>query len=130
MAPRLLLDTHAFVWWVTGSDELSTVAIEAIRAAEYVDVSLVTLWEIVLTESTKHPMIGTDDVGAGFADALAATGFSTVGIEAAPLAAVQRLEPHHIDPFDRLLVAQARALGSTLVTRDRQIQQYEIRTLW
>jgi len=130
MADRLLLDTHAFVWWVTGSNELSPRAIEAMHEAERVTVSLVTLWEIVLKESTKHPMVGTDDAGRWFTDALSATGFDTIGIEASHLAAVQHLPPIHADPFDRLLVAQASAANATLVTRDRRIPSYDVATLW
>lgn len=130
MADRLLLDTHAFVWWVTGSNELSPRAIEAMHEAERVTASLVTLWEIVLKESTKHPMVGTDDAGRWFTDALSATGFDTIGIEASHLAAVQHLPPIHADPFDRLLVAQASAANATLVTRDRRIPSYDVATLW
>lgn len=130
MPTRLLLDTHTFVWWVTGSSELSPSAIDAIDAADHVDVSLVTLWEIVLKESTKHPMIGTDDAGRWFSDALAATNFGTLGIEAAHLAAVQHLPPIHSDPFDRLLVAQADSANAVLVTRDARIPGYSVATLW
>ena len=130
MAGRFLLDTHAFVWWTTGSSELSPRAIDAIHKAERVDVSLVTLWEIVLKESTKHPMVGTDDAGRWFADALSTTTFDTIGVEASHLAAVQHLPPIHTDPFDRLLVAQAGATNAALVTRDRSIPNYDIATLW
>jgi PIN domain nuclease of toxin-antitoxin system len=130
MAERLLLDTHAFVWWATGSSELSPRAVDAIHEAERVVVSLVTLWEIVLKESTQHPMVGTDDAGRWFAEALSATGFDTIGIEASHLAAVQHLPPIHTDPFDRLLVAQASATKAALVTRDRSIPNYDVATLW
>lgn len=130
MLDRLLLDTHAFVWWVIGSSELPASVVGAVTEARQVDVSLVTLWEIVLKESTKHPMVGTDDAGRWFGDALAQTGFTTIGIEAAHLAAVQHLPAHHADPFDRLLVAQAESTNSVIVTRDRQIERYDAMTFW
>lgn len=93
-------------------------------------MSLVSLWEIVIKESTGHPMVGTDDASRWFADALAATDFSVVPIEARHLGAVQRLPLHHRDPFDRLLVAQAVAERRTIVSRDEQLALYDTSVIW
>lgn len=127
---RLLLDTHAFVWWATGSDQLPVPTIDAIEHARSVSVSLVSLWEIVLKESTNHPMIGTPDAYRWFAEAMSYTDFSTVPIEGRHLGAVQHLPPHHHDPFDRLIVAQARDVGSTIVSRDGQLPKYDVTVAW
>lgn len=130
MSDRLLLDTHAFVWWVTASPELSAGAVGAIRGAAEVSVSLVSLWEIVLKEATRHPMVGTDHAGRWFADAMSATDFASLPIEARHVAAVQHLPGHHADPFDRLLIAQATDTGRAIVTRDRTIPKYDVLTVW
>jgi PIN domain nuclease of toxin-antitoxin system len=126
----LLLDTHAFVWWSTGSSDLPTETVELIADAQTVAVSLVSLWEIVLKESTPRPMIGTDNVERWFADAMAATDFKLLAIEARHIGEVQRLPMHHRDPFDRLLIAQAKLAGHTVVTRDRAFDNYDVNVLW
>ena len=127
---RLLLDTHTFVWWAKGSEQLPVATIEAIRVAKDVAVSLVSLWEIVLKESTKNPMIGTDDAYRWFADAVAQTDFTTLGIEARHIGAVQHLPLHHRDPFDRLLVAQAQDERRNIVSRDGQLPAHDLVVSW
>jgi PIN domain nuclease of toxin-antitoxin system len=129
-AVRLLLDTHAFVWWVTGSEQMPQPTVEAITNADEVGVSLVSLWEIVLKEATKHPMVGTSDAYRWFADAMAQTDFATIEIEGRHIGAVQHLPMHHCDPFDRLLVAQAVAERRTLVSRDAQLATYDVHLTW
>jgi PIN domain nuclease of toxin-antitoxin system len=127
---RLLLDTHAFVWWATGSPQLPQPTLHAISNADEVTVSLATLWEIVLKESTNHPMVGTDDAYRWFADAMSQTGFETLAIEARHIGAVQHLPMHHRDPFDRLLVSQARSDDWTLVSRDKNLPAYDVAVAW
>lgn len=126
----LLLDTHAFVWWSTGSSELPSETIELIAEAPTVAVSLVSLWEIVLKESTPRPMIGTDNVERWFAEAMAATDFKLLSIEPRHIGEVQRLPLHHRDPFDRLLIAQAKLAGTAVVTRDQAFDNYDVEVVW
>jgi PIN domain nuclease of toxin-antitoxin system len=125
----LLLDTHVLVWWATGSDLLADAVVDAITAADEVLVSAVSLWEVVLKESTTHPMIGTPDAERWFRDAMAASSFGLLDIAVADIGAVQRLPAIHRDPFDRLLVAQAQRHVLRLVTKDSSIQRYPIETL-
>lgn len=127
---RLLLDTHTFVWWSTASSELGTTTIDRIVAADDVYVSLVSLWEIVLKESTPRPMLGTEDAFGWFAEAISVSAFTTLAIEARHLGRVQALPLHHRDPFDRLLIAQAQLEHLTLVTRDEQIPLYDVDVSW
>ncbi len=126
----LLLDTHAFVWWSTGSSELPSETIELIAEAPTVAVSLVSLWEIVLKESTPRPMIGTDNVERWFAEAMAATDFKLLSIEPRHIGEVQRLPLHHRDLFDRLLIAQAKLAGTAVVTRDQAFDNYDVEVVW
>ena len=127
---RLLLDTHAFVWWAVGSTPLPAGTVEAIADADEVSVSLASFWEIVIKESTNHPMIGTPDAYRWFSEAMATTDFSTIPIEARHIAQAQHLPLHHRDPFDRLLVAQANDADLTIVTRDSEIEQYDVQHRW
>ncbi len=63
-------------------------------------------------------------------EALAASGVQPLPIEHGHAVQLSRLPPHHRDPFDRMLVAQAQAEGLTLVTADRQLARYDVDTLW
>ena len=126
----LLLDTRAFVWWVIGSDRLPSSVIARIERAARVCVSDVSLWEIVLKESTKHPMVGTDDAHRWFDEARSATGFETLSITTRHIGGVQRLPLHHRDPFDRLLIAQAVAESLSVVSADTEFPAYPVETLW
>lgn len=126
----LLLDTHVLVWWATGSPHLPPGAVEAIRESDDVAISLVSLWEIVIKESTHHPMVGTVDASRWFAEAVGATDFTTLPIEARHIGAVQQLPMHHRDPFDRLLVSQATSERRTLVSKDARLYAYDVSTAW
>jgi PIN domain nuclease of toxin-antitoxin system len=129
LSDDLLLDTHVLVWWATGSDELNTSMVARIDRADRVLVSAVSLWEIVLKESTRHPMVGTDDAHGWFADAMELSGFERLDITVRDLGDVQHLPIVHRDPFDRLLIAQARRRGARIVTKDATIPRYEVATL-
>ena len=127
---RLLLDTHVFVWWMSASRRVPDAVVSAIERASTVHVSLVSLWEVILKETTNHPMIGTDDAAGWFVTAMNTSGFELLGIELRHVAAVQRLPPLHTDPFDRILIAQATAEGLTLVSADRTVRRYPLSTVW
>lgn len=75
-------------------------------------------------------MVGTDDAYRWFADAMAATTFTLLPIEARHIGGVQQLPLHHRDPFDRLLVSQAIAERRTLVSRDRRLAEYPVDVEW
>ncbi len=125
----LLLDTHAFVWWATGSEHLPIKTVETIIHGD-VHVSLVSLWELVLKEGTARPMVGTPDVYRWFSEAMRAAEFDLLTIEPHQLGAVQQLPMHHRDPFDRLLVAQAADRGLRLISRDRHLAAYDVEVAW
>lgn len=116
---RLLLDTHVFLWSLAMPSKLSTKARQLIEKAD-VYVSAASIWEIsiksALGKLAAHP-----------ADVLAAvepTGFAVLPISGEHAAAVRDLPPHHRDPFDRLLVAQARTEPMHLLTNDGMLRAY------
>ena len=123
----VLLDTQAFVWWVVQPDLLSPSAIEAVGEADVAYVSAVSVYEIDIKR-------GRDGLLARMPDDLPASlselGFQwdAVSPEAARQAA--RLPWLHRDPWDRLIIAQAQALGAALVSADRQFIHYQVEVVW
>jgi len=120
---RLLLDTHVLIWWDAG-ERLAANAVQAIRAADQVYVSAASGWEIAIKAS-----LGRLETERRVAEAVAESGFEELPVRLAHTEGVEELAWHHRDPFDRLLIAQARAERLTLVTRDRIFDEYEVRTL-
>ncbi|MPY91504.1 MAG: PIN domain-containing protein [Acidimicrobiia bacterium] len=125
----LLLDTHAFVWWVADDDRLSMTAREAIATEQTVEVSAASLWELAIKAALGKIRLASP-AGTWFARHAAANRFDVLGLELGHLAAVEHVPKHHRDPFDRVLVAQARAEGLTLVTADPWVAKYDVGHLW
>ena len=118
---RILLDTHVFLWWRLGGRELSPAAIEAIRTADVVYVSLASAWEVAIKQS-----LGRLRLDADFQEGIADSEFTTLPIQFNHLRELMRLPPLHRDPFDRLLVAQAQSERLVLVTRDPLVLAYGV----
>lgn len=119
---RLLLDTHALLWALTSPDRLDEFARNAISDPfNMVFVSAVSGWEIALKSN-----LGKLDVPANVIEMIEATGFMHLPVTFAHGVEAGSLPLHHRDPFDRLLVAQARLNDLVLVTRDGRITQYEV----
>lgn len=128
---RLLLDTHALIWWVLGNPLLSPRASNAIaNAASDVLVSSASAWEI----SIKHRIGKLPPEALVLADNVAvsieAEGFIELPISIAHGQMAGALDGHHKDPFDRMLIAQALADDLTLVSNDMQFDAYGITRLW
>jgi len=126
---KLLLDTCTFLW-LAGGGSLSPAAAAAVRDPSHdVYLSAASVWEIVTKyRAGKLPLPEPPDQ-------LIATERIMRGVEALPFdetAALQgiRLPPLHRDPFDRMLIAQAIALGLAIVTPDPLITQYPVRVIW
>jgi PIN domain nuclease of toxin-antitoxin system len=117
---RLLIDTHVFIWSVTASRRLTIDTRALLSAAEAVFVSSASIWEIAI-KSRLGKIEGDADA---FAAAIEASGFQELAVSARHAAAVARLAPHHADPFDRLLLAQAFTEPLRFVTADRALAVY------
>lgn len=117
----LLLDTHALLWWLA-DEELTPAARTAIAAPEnVVAVSAASVWEISIKRA-----LGKVQVGDDLLEVVAASGFEAldIGLDHAEVAGA--LPPHHRDPFDRMLIAQAQSLDLVIVTRDRAFDRYDV----
>lgn len=123
---RLLLDTHVALWAVLDPQRLSaSVRSWLIDPANDVAFSIATLWEIAIKRSTRPgrpdtPKLSAHDAKSAFVDA----DFEILSLNPDHVEMVEALPFHHHDPFDRLLVAQARCEGMTLLTRDKVLVAY------
>ena len=125
MTPRLLLDTNALLWWLDNRSRLNAAARAAISApGTAVFVSAASVWE-----ATIKKMLGKLSIPDDLEGAIATSGFTGLPITLAHAVAIEALPLLHRDPFDRLLVAQARAEGLTLVTADAALTLYGIDVL-
>ena len=122
---RLLLDTHAFLWWWVGDRRIGAKVRATISSANTVLVSAVSAWEMTIKMS-----LGKLRFDGGIADAVEACGFERLDLRFEHAEAVRSLPSHHSDPFDRLLIAQVIVEGATFVTHDRAVASYLIPTLW
>ncbi len=121
---RLLLDTHVLVWGAIDPDRIPPRILELIRAGECY-ASDVSPWEVAIRLSTGRLTLDCD-----FREWLAESGFYRLRITLDHVWSVKDLPPHHGDPFDRLLVAQARAEGLTLISADAHLLEYDVPVLW
>ena len=118
---RYLLDTHVLLWSRASPERLSAEAVTLLQSTENtLYVSMATLWECAI-----KACIGKLAVPEGFFR-IVANDYEILDIELAHLEATLQLPLLHRDPFDRLLVAQARLGGLTLVTRDRNVIRYPV----
>ena len=120
---NLLLDTHIALWAIADSPRLPKRARELIEApGNTVWVSVASVWEIAIKHALAKgdmPLSGSDAQGY-----FLASGYRLMAIEAAHAVAVETLPPHHADPFDRLIVAQALTEPLRLLTHDAKLAPY------
>lgn len=127
---RALLDTHAFLWWVTDDVRLSPQARDTIDdGRNELYFSAASGWEIAI-----KARLGRLDVPADLerfmADQISENGFRTLAIELSHALRVYGLEDHHRDPFDRMLVAQGQVEGLPIISRDDVLAAYGAELIW
>jgi PIN domain nuclease of toxin-antitoxin system len=127
---RLLLDTHAFLWWVTDDDRLSERAGELIAdGANDVYFSAASAWEIAIKAGLGRIRF-SEDAWSLTPQQLERNAFQALPIHVAHAVAVIALPDLHRDPFDRLLVAQAMTEGLTIVSGDENVARYPVPVVW
>ena len=124
---RLLLDTHPFIWLLLEPNRLpNSLKATLIDSSHAVYVSAASVWEATIKQGLGKLSLPLDRLES----TIAQSGLESLTITAAHALEVRHLPPLHRDPFDRLLIAQARHEGLTLVTRDPDVRRYPVDTLW
>ena len=123
---RLILDTHAALWWLSGDRRFGATAEEEITdPSNWVLLSAAVVWEVAIKRSLDK-LEAPDDLAA----TLLAGGAQPLPIAVEHAAAVETLPRHHRDPFDRLLIAQAIVERAALVSHDAAFSAYDVRVVW
>ncbi|OFX13902.1 MAG: twitching motility protein PilT [Alphaproteobacteria bacterium RIFOXYD12_FULL_60_8] len=127
---KLLLDTHTFLWWVSDAPELSEAARTAITNPNNTCyVSVASGWEMSIKSSLGKLKL-KKPIERFLTEQMQKNSFLLLNIELHHVTKVESLPFLHRDPFDRLLVSQAKAERMTLITADQALSAYGIRCLW
>jgi PIN domain nuclease of toxin-antitoxin system len=127
---RILLDTHALLWWLADASDLSDVARKTIGdPATEVLVSTGSIWEVAI-KARLGRLDMPDDLEGFFARQLPLNGFAVLPVHLGHAARVRHLDDHHRDPFDRLLIAQAQYEAVPIVSKDRWLNAYAVEIIW
>ncbi|MBD2356063.1 type II toxin-antitoxin system VapC family toxin [Tolypothrix sp. FACHB-123] len=127
---RFLLDTHAFIWWVTDDSQLSVTARNVISdSSNSLFLSVVSSWEIIIKNKLGKLTL-PEPVEQYIPNRLAINRFESLPIDMSHVLQVANLPNIHRDPFDRILIAQSQVEQLPIVTIDQQIIQYAVQTIW
>jgi PIN domain nuclease of toxin-antitoxin system len=128
---KILLDTHAFLWWVSERGaRLSDRAREVLSdGATDVALSIASVWEIAIKVGAGR-MILPDTVERYVPDRMGVHGFVLMPVELDHAFRAGALPRLHGDPFDRMLIAQAQIEGLPIITADPAISRYDVETIW
>ncbi len=122
---RLLIDTHILLWWLSDDPHLPAAARSAISSPDNeVLVSAAAVWEVAIKKAA-----GKLEVPDDLLEAIAANDFQTLDIRASHALLAESLPPHHSDPFDRTMIAQAISETLTLVSVDDRFLLYDVELL-
>lgn len=126
----LLLDTHALLWLLNGSSELSSTARSAIAEGQNRKLwSIASLWEITIKVGKRRLDVG-QPLSEFFKEIERSQMLQQLPIVSAHLSQLETMPLHHGDPFDRLVVAQALSEDCTLVSKDGLLGDYGVKRLW
>ncbi len=121
---NLLLDTHALLWWLAGSRMTVEARDQIADGSNAVAVSAASVWEIAIKRA-----IGKLRLRGSIVDHIRDGGFDALAVSGEHAERAGALPPHHRDPFDRVLVAQAQLKGLVIVTRDPSFAAYDVEVL-
>ena len=126
----VLIDTHVLLWWVHAYPRLSKRALTLVEDEEVeVLVSVASLWEIALKITTGRFDL-KPELLATVLEQLGQAGVRTLPVQRDHVLSTVKLPKHHVDPFDRHLVAQAQIERIPIVTSDPLIRKYAVETIW
>lgn len=119
---RYLIDTHIFIWWMEESKRLSEEILNLLNNPQNeIFLSAASIWEIII-KKVKKKLKTPKDIERG----IKASGFTPISIEMLHVLGIERLPLHHNDPFDRIIISQAKTENLTLITADKKIWKYDL----
>jgi PIN domain nuclease of toxin-antitoxin system len=123
---RLLLDTHAALWWLSADERIGAEAARQLRDdTNHVLLSAAVVWEVAVKRS-----LGKLEAPGDFVETMRSGGAHALAVTVEHAAAVEQLPWHHRDPFDRMLVAQAHIERAAIVSRDPALAPYGVAIVW
>jgi len=125
----ILLDTHAFLWWVADDSRLSAKARATVTNADDVFLSVASCWEMAIKVSLGKLTL-PQPVDRFVSEHLGLNQFALLPVDLEHASRVAAMPFHHRDPFDRLLAAQALHEGLTLVSADPVFRKYKVKRAW
>jgi PIN domain nuclease of toxin-antitoxin system len=127
---KLLLDTHAFIWWDRDTAKLPSKIFDNLQSSEnQVLLSLASLWEMQI-KSQLGKLTLRDNLADIVQEQQTENNLILLPIEFSHILELEQLPQHHKDPFDRLLIAQGRVEDATIVSRDPIFQRYDCQLAW
>jgi len=127
---KLLLDTHVFIWWANEPERLTPKVLSLCKDAENTLIlSVASVWEMQI-----KTQLGKLKIDLSLPDLIRSqrqtNNMQILPIELKHVLELQNLPPHHHDPFDRLLIVQAKAEDALLVSKDKAFKKYKTKLLW
>ena len=127
---KALLDTHAFLWWITDNPMLSSHVCKIISdGRNELFFSAASGWEIAIKAQLGRIKI-PDKPEIFISEQMIANAIQSLPIQISHAFHVYNLPSHHRDPFDRMLIAQAQLEGLPILTNDPQISRYPVKVIW
>ncbi|MFI5117555.1 MAG: type II toxin-antitoxin system VapC family toxin [Terriglobales bacterium] len=126
---NLLVDSHELLWWLGATDKLSSMALDALRSpVNRVYVSAAVAWELAIKVNLGK--LDASELISDLPRVLFEKGFRRLAISMDHALRAGSLPKHHRDPFDRMLIAQAQALGFAIVSADAEFDRYGVARIW
>ncbi len=124
------MDTHAFLWFVSDDNRLSSKAKSIIKDSNNeIYFSAASAWEISIKSKLGRMKLG-EDLGSFIIEQLAANSFGPLAITISHALYTEKLPQIHKDPFDRMMISQSKVENMVLITGDKKIREYKVSTAW
>jgi PIN domain nuclease of toxin-antitoxin system len=126
---RVLLDTHALVWWVEGREKLSAAARERIEDSDNaVFVSAASAWELAI--KMRLGKFKSRELAERLDEHIVEEGFEALSISIEHALRAGAFDSPHKDPFDRMLIAQAQLEDLSVISKDTAFDSFAVRRIW
>jgi PIN domain nuclease of toxin-antitoxin system len=127
---KLLLDTHAFLWWDADAEQLPSSLVKTLQDPTHeITLSVVSAWEMQIKAALGKLELQTP-LSTLIGEQREKNGIGVLPVSLQHVLALENLGDYHKDPFDRLLIAQAKVEGLTLVSKDEAFRHYDVPLFW